>query len=113
MLHDANVSELWQTSSCIGPPPSPAGRLRMARRPPQTHIWIMSEPREPMTFRRVPLESIAGADSRLGATIAERLAMLRALSDAAWAATGRPFPSYERERMPIRLLKLSDVDERR
>ena len=62
-----------------------------------------------MTYRLVSLESADGSDARLGATVVERLEMVRALSLAAWAATGRPFPSYARSGMPIRLLKLQDL----
>jgi hypothetical protein len=37
-------------------------------------------------------------------TAAERLAMMWPLARQAWAFTGRPFPSYERSEMPIRVV---------
>lgn len=56
----------------------------------------------------MPLRSVEASDARLGATVSERLEMLRTLSLSAWAATGRPLPSYSRSEIPFRVLKLSD-----
>jgi hypothetical protein len=38
-------------------------------------------------------------------TIDERFAMVRLLSERMWLWTGRPFPSYERAQMPVRLIR--------
>ena len=54
-----------------------------------------------MTARVVPLHSQAAAESRVGGTIAERLALVVALSESAWALTRRPLPGYTRATMPI------------
>ncbi len=64
--------------------------------------------RRQMTYRVVSLHDSKARDARLGATVAERLEMVRELSLMAWAASGRPFPSYTRSEMPIRLAKLAD-----
>ncbi|HET7602414.1 MAG TPA: hypothetical protein VFK36_05310 [Gemmatimonadales bacterium] len=55
-----------------------------------------------ITVRVVPLGSPEAGDSHLGSTASERLGMLAELSRLAWAASGRPFPQYQRETMPIR-----------
>jgi hypothetical protein len=64
--------------------------------------------RRNLTYRVVPLESDEARDARLGSTVNERLDMVIELSRAAWIASGRPFPQYERHNMPIRLSRLSD-----
>ena len=61
-----------------------------------------------MTYRVVPLRSAEARDAHLGRTVAERLEMVRELSRLAWAASGRPFPSYSRAEMPVRLSALRD-----
>ncbi len=61
-----------------------------------------------MTYRVVTLASEEARDARLGTTATERLAMLAELSRLAWTASGRPFPAYERARMPVRLTTLGD-----
>ncbi len=74
-----------------------------------THIASMSRIDRVWSYRRVPLHSAEASDARLGSTVSERLDMLRALSLSAWAATGRPLPTYSRSEIPFRRLKLSDV----
>ncbi len=54
-----------------------------------------------MTARVVPLRSREAAESRVGGTIAERLALVIALSESSWSRTGRPRPRYTRATMPI------------
>jgi DMSO/TMAO reductase YedYZ molybdopterin-dependent catalytic subunit len=58
-----------------------------------------------MTFRRVSLQSADAADARLGSDVDQRRAMVAELSIAAWKASGRPLPSYTREKFPIRLIR--------
>ncbi len=38
-------------------------------------------------------------------TAEERLAILRDLTERAWALSGRPFPSYPRSQMPVRVTR--------
>lgn len=45
-------------------------------------------------------------DLRDSTTVEERLEMLRQLTERAWALTGRPFPSYTRANMPVRIVPL-------
>jgi hypothetical protein len=54
-----------------------------------------------MTVRRVPQGSREAAEARVGGTIDERLALVSALSLAAWANTGRALPAYDRATMPV------------
>ena len=61
-----------------------------------------------MTYRIVPLASDAARDARLGTSVAQRLNMLAELSNLAWIATGRPFPSYDRRHMPVRFTTLGE-----
>lgn len=61
-----------------------------------------------MTGRVVPLRSDAAGDSRVGGTRAERLALVRELSERAWLLTKRPLPSYTRRTMPVRITKLAE-----
>ena len=63
-------------------------------------------PRIPV--RIVPLSSAEAADSYVEGTIDERLALLARLSRRAWAATGRPYPSYSRDRIPVVITRLAD-----
>ncbi len=69
--------------------------------------------RRDMTYRVVPLHSAEADDARLGATVEERLRMVRELSRMAWASSGRPLPEYERREMPVRIRSLHDHDEPR
>ena len=39
-------------------------------------------------------------------TAEERLLLLRALSERAWVLSGRPFPSYSRSQIPVRVTHL-------
>lgn len=64
--------------------------------------------RREMTYRVVPLESPEARDARLGSTVAERIQMLVELSHAAWVASGKPFPRYERHNVPVKLSRLED-----
>ena len=54
-----------------------------------------------MTVRVVPLRSSAAAESRVGGTIVERLALVFALSESSWSLTRRPLPGYTRATMPV------------
>ena len=38
-------------------------------------------------------------------TAQERLAMLRELTERAWKLSGRPFPSYSRREIPVRVTR--------
>lgn len=64
--------------------------------------------RREMTYRIIPLASDEARDSHLGATIRQRLDMLAELSNLAWIATGRPFPSYDRRHIPVRFTTLRE-----
>jgi hypothetical protein len=66
-------------------------------------------PEQQMTYRVVSLDSRAAEESRLGATAAERLAMLAELSRVAWSMTGRRLPTYTRETIPLRLTTLQSL----
>ena len=61
-----------------------------------------------MTVRIVPLRSNEAADGRVGGTVDERLALVTELSRHAWELSGRPFPSYTRSTIPIRVTTLAD-----
>jgi hypothetical protein len=61
-----------------------------------------------MTVRVVPLRSDDAGDGRVGGTMAERLALVRVLSERAWALTKRPLPSYTRATMPVRVTTLAE-----
>jgi len=63
--------------------------------------------RKDMTVRVVPLRSKEAGDARVGGTADERLALLTELSRRAWELTGRPFPSYTRATMPVRVTMLA------
>ena len=56
-----------------------------------------------MTARVVPLESREASDPRVGGTPADRLALVAQLSNALWARTRRPLPSYTRATIPVRI----------
>jgi hypothetical protein len=38
-------------------------------------------------------------------TAEERLAILQDLSERAWALSGKPFPSYSRSEIPVRIVR--------
>lgn len=54
-----------------------------------------------MTVRIVPLHGAEASDSRVGGTVAERLALVTSLSERLWTLTRRPLPVYTRATMPI------------
>lgn len=63
-------------------------------------------PRIPV--RIVPLASNEAEDAYVEGSIDERLALLARLSRRAWAATGRPIPSYPRAAIPVVITRLMD-----
>jgi hypothetical protein len=67
---------------------------------------VTRTPRIPV--RIVPLASDEAEDSYVEGTIDERLALLARLSRRAWAASGRPLPSYTRAAIPIVITRLTD-----
>lgn len=64
--------------------------------------------RQQMTVRIVPLRSNEAADGRVGGTADERLALVTELSRRAWESSGRPFPSYTRATIPVRVTTLAE-----
>ena len=65
-----------------------------------------------MTVRIVPLQSREAGDARMEGTIAERVALVRTLSDFGWTQTGRPRPEYSRGTMPVAFGPLHAQDQR-
>ena len=63
--------------------------------------------RKDMTVRVVPLRSKDAGDARVAGTADERLVLVTELSRRAWELTGRPFPSYTRATMPVRVTTLA------
>lgn len=63
-------------------------------------------PRIPV--RIVPLASDEAGDGYVEGTVDDRLALVARLSRRAWAATGRPIPSYTRATIPIVITRLTD-----
>lgn len=45
-------------------------------------------------------------DLRASTTPVERLLILRQLTERAWALGGKPFPSYARSQIPVRITRL-------
>ena len=68
----------------------------------------MPRERSAMTVRIVPLGSNEAGDSRVGGSPAERLALVRELSQRMWELTGHPLPSYARKNIPVKLTTLAD-----
>jgi hypothetical protein len=68
----------------------------------------MKSNRRMMTARVVPLYSEEAGDARVGGTVAERLALVGELSRRMWALTKRPWPSYTRQSMPVKVTTLAD-----
>jgi hypothetical protein len=66
----------------------------------------MATDRGDMTVRVVPLRSAEAGDSRVGGTVAERVALVVTLSEELWARTQKPLPTYTRETMPVALKPL-------
>jgi hypothetical protein len=54
-----------------------------------------------------PLGQEPGEDLSASTTAAERLAMLWALSQEAWAFAGFTMPAYERHEIPIKIVPLA------
>ena len=54
---------------------------------------------------RFPLGGEPPADLSATTTVAERLAMMWPLAEAAWKVAGRPLPRYDRQTIPARLLR--------
>lgn len=61
----------------------------------------MSNERRKVSARVVSLTSSEAADSRMGGTMAERVAAVMVLTEEAWRLSGRKFPKYSRESTPI------------
>jgi hypothetical protein len=68
----------------------------------------MKPDRGRMTVRIVPLRSDEAGDGRVGGRAAERLALVSELSRRSWELTKQPIPTYTRQTIPIRLIKLGD-----
>jgi hypothetical protein len=71
----------------------------------------MTSNRRDMTVRVVPLRSREAGEPPCPPTASERIALVTRLSREMWALTGRPFPSYSRDTMPVVLLRLGATDE--
>ena len=54
--------------------------------------------------RLVSLRDQPGDDLSASTTLAERIAMMRPLAEAAWRVAGLALPRYTRRRIPVRLL---------
>ena len=61
-----------------------------------------------MTARVVPLENDDAGDGRVAGSATQRLAILADLSRRMWALTGRPYPSYTRATMPVKITTLAE-----
>ncbi|MBL8987300.1 MAG: hypothetical protein JNJ80_13605 [Gemmatimonadetes bacterium] len=64
--------------------------------------------RSKVTVRLVSLTSPEAGDPRMGGTLDERVAAVMALTEESWRLAGRPFPSYTRRTIPVRLHTLQD-----
>ena len=65
-----------------------------------------------MTAGVVPLHSQEAGDARVGGAAAERLALAAELSRHSWVLTGRPFPTYTRETIPVLVSRLGARHDR-
>ena len=72
----------------------------------------MPTDRRNMTVRLVPLHSREAGDSRVGGTVAERLALVGRLTEALWERARRPFPAYTRATMPVVITSLGARSDR-
>jgi hypothetical protein len=54
---------------------------------------------------RVRLGDETAPDLAESTTAAERIAMMRELSETAWRIAGRPLPTYDRSTIPARLFR--------
>lgn len=70
----------------------------------------MTTDRVDMTARVVPLRSREASDPPCPPTSSERIALVTRLSREMWALTGRPFPAYSRDTMPVVLTRLGATD---
>jgi hypothetical protein len=68
----------------------------------------MKTDRRNMTVRVVALESDEAGDARVGGTPAERLSLMRDLSERMWSLTGLPIPEYSRSTIPFKLTTLAE-----
>jgi len=62
--------------------------------------------RRPISARVVALGSAEAGDARMGGTVDERVAAVTVLTLEAWRLSGRPWPSYTRETMPVVIRRL-------
>lgn len=72
----------------------------------------MDARRSEMTARVVPFGSAESADSRVGGTPTERVALVVELSARLWRHTGKPLPSYTRATIPVHVTALSARHDR-
>jgi hypothetical protein len=70
----------------------------------------MASDRSLMTARVVPLDSPDAGDPRMGGPADALMAAVTALTEEAWRASGRPFPTYTRATMPVRVTTLAQQD---
>jgi len=82
------------------------------RNPLRVLDFDMPSKRVQMTARVVPLHSQAADEARVGGTAAERLALVAELSRHSWVLTGRPFPAYARETIPVLVSRLGARPDR-
>ena len=61
--------------------------------------------REGMVVRKYRLGEEPSDDISDSTTVDERFAMVWVLSERMWSWAGRPFPTYERAQMPVRLVR--------
>ena len=64
-----------------------------------------------MTVRVVPLTSRDAGDPRMGGTVNERVAAVAVLTAAAWAASGKPLPTYTRAMIPVAVTTLAEQSD--
>jgi len=64
--------------------------------------------RRDMTGRVVSLQSPEASDARVPGTVAERLHLVKELSEMLWARTRRPLPAYTRATMPVVITSLRE-----
>jgi hypothetical protein len=70
----------------------------------------MAANRRDMTARVVPLQSRDAGEPPCPPDIADRLALLAALSREAWELAGHPLPAYTRATMPVAIRPLGNRD---
>lgn len=64
-----------------------------------------------MAVRIVGLGSAEAGDSKMGGSLAERVAAVFELTELAWRLAKRPFPSYSRRNIPFRLTTLREQED--